>query len=74
MRRMESPCSAPSAFATLHFGPRKGMDAIYDGQWGLPLARFDLGAGVQSMNFSWQRTPGGSWLMEQWVSGPQAWE
>lgn len=74
MHRAGSPCSVSAAFSTLHFGPRPGVDAIYDGQWGLSLARFDLGNGVQSMNFSWQRTTAGSWLMEQWVNGARVWK
>jgi hypothetical protein len=60
-------------FPSLHFGPRAGVDAIYDGLWGLPLADFNWGAGVPSSNFSWNRTQTNGWRMEQWVNAMQVW-
>ena len=73
MHRSGRPSTATSGFATLHFGPRVGVDAVYDGKWGMPLAHFEWREGSQSVYFSWQRTRG-SWTMRQWINGVLVWE
>jgi len=73
MHRSGRPSTATSGFATLHFGPRVGVDAVYDGQWGMPLAHFEWREGSQSLYFSWQRAQG-SWTLRQWVNGALVWE
>jgi len=74
MHRSGHPDTAASGSATLHFGPRVGVDAVYDGNWGMPLAHFAWREGAQSVYFSWQRTPAGSWTLRQWVNSVLVWE
>ena len=75
MHKRESPQSTSTGFSTLHFGPRRGVDAVYDGHWGLKVASFKLSdEDTQSLYFSWRRTGKNmKWLMEQRVNGVSVW-
>lgn len=75
MHRRERADSALTGFSTLHFGPRRGVDAVYDGHWGLPLASFKWGknGNEQSLYFRWRRVKQ-KWLMEQWINGVKVWD
>lgn len=64
-------------FSTLHFGPSRGVDAIYDGHWGLGLASYSFSSprGTQKLRFEWEHTsPNGPWKLTQWVNDAVVWE
>lgn len=65
-----------AAFSTLHFGPSTGVDAVYDGHWGLNIAsyKWDPARPTQKIRFEWMKTEDGKWKLTQWVNDSQVWD
>lgn len=69
--------AAERGFTTLHFGPRRGVDAIFDGHWGLRLATFhwDLRREHQVIRFEWRRNQtSATWSLRQLVNNEVVWD
>lgn len=71
MELMEFRGKSSSAFSTLHFGPRVGVDAIYDGHWGYKVGSYRWPASVLRFDFS--RELDRSWRLSLSVDGNQEW-
>lgn len=77
MHFRDQPRGAQTAFSTMHFGPSRGVDAVYDGHWGLRLASYpwNLSKPEQTIRFEWEKlkNEGGRWRFTQFVNGAQVW-
>lgn len=79
MHRTGRPDTAREAFSTLHFGPRRGVDAVWQGAWGLEVGRYAWRPGcAHTLRFAWHRDPSvpGSptpWRLSLQVDGTEAW-
>ena len=67
----EDPRTAQTAFSTLHFGPRIGADAIWDGHWGLNVASYPW-SGTGTFVFNWKYE--GAWKIDLHLDGKLLWE
>lgn len=75
MHKKNHPESAMSGFATLHFGPRRGIDAVFDGQWGLRMGYVPMKCGQKhTISFRWERLNSKRWLMRQSLDDDIIWE
>lgn len=78
MMQFRGQTSDAVAFSTLHFGPSAGVDAVYDGHWGLRMGSFSWNKNqqTQKVRFEWERTAvetGSPWRLTQWVNNRIAW-
>lgn len=77
MHRQWRPDTCTWAFSTLHFGPRRGIDAVYDGNWGLPMAYFQWSTKhpLQTVIFQWSKNSATrKWMLRLRVNNNTLWE
>ena len=67
----KDPRSVQTAFSTLHFGPRIGADAIWNGHWGLNMATYPWN-GTGTFVFNWRHER--DWKIDLHLDGKLLWE
>jgi hypothetical protein len=66
--------SSAEGFSTLHFGPRRGADAVWQGSWGLQLGRYAWRPETRhTLRFDWRREAS-RWRASLHVDGARNWE